>query len=263
MANDFGENIDKSLFQDDMIDLAKKIRNGEKKLYKLPSVKEKMSPNPDKYVFIATFCQHASVVVVDKELFENLFFSPIFGQMIIGQNLQMKVNFKRLKDIPWQQYHVRLDETKTNYILAKNLYYVIWFRKSRSFYAGETALSYTHLELLCLLVAPSKYKLVLDDCLEFAKRFVREIAVNERRVSEQDLMGLFKAIKVSDGFVSAAIEGKSRHNKASAMSAALSYFSSFNPKRIIFVIFVFVIFVFVIIIIIYIYVANGYKLQHL
>jgi len=241
MEDYFGENIDRGLFEDEMIETAKMIRTRQKNLYDLQSVKKEMSPKPDKYVFITIYCQHASVVVVDKELFDRVFFSPIFGQMIIGQNLQMNDSFKRLAgEVPLQQYHVCLDNTGAKYILARNMYYISWFMKSRSFYAGETALAYIHLQLLCLLVAPSHFRLVLDDCLEFAKRFVREIAVHEGDVREKDVMVLFRTIKVSEGYVSAAIEERSRHNRASALSAALTYFSSFRIERILFI-FVFIV----------------------
>lgn len=241
MEDYFGENIDRSLFEDEMIETAKLIRGKKKKLYELQAVKKEMSPKPDKYVFITIYCQHASVVVVDKELFDRVFFAPIFGQMMIGSNLQMNDSFKRLAgEVPLQQYHVCLDNTGTRYILARNMYYISWFRKSRSFYAGETALAYIHLQLLCLLVAPTHYRLVLDDCLEFAKRFVHEIAVHEGNIREKDVMVLFRTIKVSEGYISAVIEERSRHNRASALSAALSYFSSFRIERILFILVVIV-----------------------
>lgn len=241
MEDYFGENIDRSLFEDEMIETAKLIRGKKKNLYELQAVKKEMSPKPDKYVFITIYCQHASVVVVDKELFDRVFFAPIFGQMMIGSNLQMNDSFKRLAgEVPLQQYHVCLDNTGTRYILARNMYYISWFRKSRSFYAGETALAYIHLQLLCLLVAPTHYRLVLDDCLEFAKRFVHEIAVHEGNIREKDVMVLFRTIKVSEGYISAVIEERSRHNRASALSAALSYFSSFRIERILFILVVIV-----------------------
>lgn len=74
-------------------------------------------------------------------------------------------------------------------------------------------------------------KLVLDDCLEFAKRFVREIAVNERDVREKEIDVFFRTIKISEGYITASIEERSRQNRASALSAALSYFSSFRLER--------------------------------
>ena len=229
----FGENIDKSLFEDEMIKTAQLIRKSKKSLYELESVRKEMSPEKDKYVFITIFSQHTSVVVVDKELFDRVFFKPVFGQMINGWNLKMNDQFERLAgEVPLQQYHVCLDDTGTKYILARNMYYISWFMKSRSFFAGETALAYIHLQLLCLLVAPSHYKLVLDDCLEFAKRFVHEIAVNERDVREKEVDVFFRTIKVSEGYVSASIEERSRQNRASALSVALSYFSSFRLQRI-------------------------------
>ena len=229
----FGENIDKSLFEDEMIKTAELIRKSKKSLYELESVRKEMSPEKDKYVFITIFSQHASIVVIDKELFDRVFFKPVFGQMINGWNLKMNDQFERLAgEVPLQQYHVCLDDTGTKYILARNMYYISWFMKSRSFFAGETALAYIHLQLLCLLVAPSHYKLVLDDCLEFAKRFVREIAVNERDVREKEIDVFFRTIKVSEGYVSASIEERSRQNRASALSVALSYFSSFRLQRI-------------------------------
>ena len=230
----FGENIDKSLFEDEMIATAQLIRKRKKSLYELQSVQKEMSPEKDKYVFITIFSQHASVVVVDKELFDRVFFTPVFGQMITGWNLKMNHQFEKLAgEVPLQQYHVCLDGTGTKYILARNMYYISWFMKARSFFAGETALAYIHLQLLCLLVAPSHYRLVLDDCLEFAKRFVREIVLNERDFREKELDVFFRTIKVSEGYITASIEERSRQNRASALSAALSYFSSFRLHRIV------------------------------
>jgi len=232
----FGENIDKNLFEDEMITTAQLIRKKKKSLYELQSVRKEMSPEKDKYVFITIFALHASVVIIDKELFDRVFFTPVFGQMIIGWNLKMDSRFEKLAgEVPLQQYHVCLDDTGSKYMLARNMYYISWFMKSRSFFAGETALAYLHLQLLSLLVAPSHYKLVLDDCLEFAKRFVREIAVNERDVREKEVDVFFRTIKVSEGYITASIEERSRQNRASAISAALSYFSSFRLERIIFV----------------------------
>lgn len=72
-----------------MIETAQLMRKKQKGLYDLQLVKNEMSPTPDKYVFITIYAQHASVVVIDKELFNRVFFAPIFGQMIIGSHLQM------------------------------------------------------------------------------------------------------------------------------------------------------------------------------
>lgn len=233
MNDFFGENIDRSLFEDEMIETAQLMRKKEKRLYDLQSVKNEMSPTPDKYVFITIYAQHASVVVIDKELFDRVFFTPIFGQMIIGPNLRMDPQFEKLAgEVPLQQYHVCLDDSGNRYLLARNMYYISWFMKSRSFYTGETRLAYIHLQLLSLLVAPSHYKLVLDDCLEFAKRFVTEIARHENDIREKELAVIFRTIKVSEGYMSAAIEGSSRQNKGSALSAALAYFSSFRIERV-------------------------------
>lgn len=232
MEDYFGENIDKSLFEDEMITTAQLIRKRKKSLYELESVRKEMSPETDKYVFITIFSQHASVVVVDKELFDRVFFTPVFGQMITGWNLKMDPNYEKLAgEVPLQQYHVCLDDRGTKYILARNMYYISWFMKSRSFFAGETALAYLHLQLLCLLVVPSRYRLVLDDCLEFAKRFVSEIAINEGDVREKELDVFFRTIRVSEGYITASLEERSRQNRASALSAALSYFSSFRLER--------------------------------
>ena len=239
MEDYFGENIDRRLFEDEMIDTAALLRKKEKSLYDLQAVRNKMSPEADKYVFITIHSIHASVVICDKELFERLFFTPVVGQMIIGHNLEPR--YKNLaSEVPLQQYHVCLDDNKEKYILARNMYYIDWFIKSRSFFAGETRLDYIHLQLLSLLVAPSHYMLVLDDCLEFAKRFVGEIAIHENGMREKELAVFFRTIKVSEGHISAAIEGASRENRISALSIALPYFSSFRLYRILIIVSIFI-----------------------
>lgn len=111
-----------------------------------PSERRCRRKRTNSYVFITIFAQHASVVVVDKELFDRVFFTPVFGQMISGWNLKMDSKFEKLAgevkhsgEVPLQQYHVCLDDTGTKYILARNMYYISWFMKSRSFFAGQTS----------------------------------------------------------------------------------------------------------------------------
>ena len=150
----------------------------------------------------------------------------------------MNSRFQKLAEVPSQEYHVHRDANGTKYILATNMYYIDQFMESRSYFAGETALSYLHFELLSLLVTPSHYRLVLDDCLEFAKRFVREIAINENGVREKKVDELFSTILVSEQYFIVSIEESSRQNRASALSAALSYFSSFRLERAFFLSFI-------------------------
>ena len=77
----FGENIGKGQFEDEMIMTAEQIRKkGVKSIYELQSVRKEMSPIKDKYIFISILGMHASVVVIDKELFDGAFFTPSFGQ---------------------------------------------------------------------------------------------------------------------------------------------------------------------------------------
>ena len=80
IGDHFGENIDKSLFEDEMIKTAELIRKSKKSLYELESVRKEMSPEKDKYVFITIFSQHASIVVIDKELFDRVFFKPVLDK---------------------------------------------------------------------------------------------------------------------------------------------------------------------------------------
>uniref|UniRef100_A0A1X7V276 Uncharacterized protein n=1 Tax=Amphimedon queenslandica TaxID=400682 RepID=A0A1X7V276_AMPQE len=237
MASDeefhFGENIDKSLFEDSLVQTVQTCKKRGKSVYDLQAAKNEMSPETDKYVFITIYRSHASIVVVDKELFDTLLFTPIFGQMIDGPSLTIRQHetAQRLaNEVPLQQYHVCLDGDR--YILARNYYYINWFLKSRSFFVGETALNYFYLQFLCLMVVPEKYRLVMDDCLEFAKKFALEVAVKENQVRVTEMQALYRTLKVSENFSTGAMEQISRNNPSSGFTAALSYFMSFRPERV-------------------------------
>ena len=93
--------------------------------------------------------------------------------------------------------------------------------KARSFCWRNSTCIHTPSVTLSL-VAPFRYRLVLDDCPEFAKRFVHEIALNERDVQELDV--LFRTIKVSEEYITASIEERTHQNMASTLSVALSYY---------------------------------------
>ena len=231
----FGENIDKSLFEEGLVVIANRLRKQGKSVFDLQAAKNEMSPEKDKYVFINIFNGHASIVVVDKELFETILFPPIWGQMIDGPTLVFREDFEAAKrmaaTIPLQQYHVCLDESGSKYILTRNMYYMPWLKKSRSFYVGESAMAYLYLQLLCLVVVPSRYRLIMDDCLEFAKRFAKEIAVRENDIRGTEIQALFRTLSVSEHYASAVVEQASRNNPKSGLSAAISYFMSFRMER--------------------------------
>lgn len=233
----FGEIIDKSLFEESMVEVALRLRKLGKSVFDLKAAKDEMSPEKDKYVFINIFNAHASVVVIDKELFETLLFVPVWGQMIDGPSLSFLDGSdaaRRMRTIPLQQYHVCLNESNSGYVLNRNMYYMPWLKKSRSYYVGETALGYLYLQLLCLTVVPSRYRLIIDDCLEFAKRFAREIAIKENSVRETEVEVLFRTLRVSEGYSSAIVEQASRNNPKSGLSGAISYFMSFRVERFLF-----------------------------
>ena len=231
----FGENIDKSLFEEGLVEIANNLRKQGKSAFDLQAAKNEMSLEKDKYVLINIFKGHASIVVVDKELFETILFPPIWGQMIDGPNLEFREDFKAVKrmaaTIPLQQYHVCLDDSGNKYILTRNMYYMPWLKKSRSFYVGESAMAYLYLQLLCLIVVPSRYRLIIDDCLEFAKRFAKEIAVRENAIRGTEIQALFRTLSVSEHYASAVVEQSSRNNPKSGLSAAISYFMSFKLER--------------------------------
>lgn len=231
----FGENIDKSLFEEYMVQIAQRLRRQGKSVFDLEAAKNEMSPEKDKYVLITIYKGHASIVVVDKELFDTLLFPPVWGQMIDGPTLTFREDSEAAKrmatTIPLQQYHVCLDDSSTKYILARNMYYMTWLKKSRSFYVGETAMAYLYLQLLCLTVVPSRYRLIIDDCLEFAKRFAREIAVRENGLRETEVRVLYRTLSVSEDFTSATVEQASRNNPRSGLTGAFSYFMSFRLER--------------------------------
>ena len=232
----FGENIDKSLFEEDLVEIADRLRKQGKSVFDLKAAKDEMSVEKDKYVLINIFRGHASIVVVDKELFETILFPLAWGQMLDGPNLAFREDFEAVKrmaaTIPLQQYHVRLDESGNNYILTRNMFYMPWLKKSRSFYVGESAMANSYLQFLCLTVVPSKYRLIIDDCLEFAKRFAKEIAVRENDIRETEIEALFRTLSVSEHYASAVMEQASRNNPKSGSSVAISYFTSFRIERV-------------------------------
>lgn len=231
----FGEIIEKSLFEEGLVEIANRLRKQGKSVFDLQAAKGEMSLEKDKYVLINIFKGHASIVVVDKELFETILFPPIWGQMIDGPNLVFREDFEAAKrmaaTIPLQQYHVCLDDSGNKYILTRNMYYMPWLKKSRSFYVGESAMAYLYLQLLCLTVVPSRYRLIIDDCLEFAKRFAKEIAVRENDIRETEIQALFRTLSVSEYYASAVVEQSSRNNPKSGLSAAISYFTSFRLEK--------------------------------
>lgn len=232
----FGEIIDKSLFEENMVQVATKMRKQGKSVYHLEAAMREMSPEKDKYVLINIYKGHASIVVVDKELFNALLFEPVWGQMILGSALTFRDDSDALRrmltTIPLQQFHVCLDESN-KYILVRNMYYMPWLQRSRSFFVGETAMAYLYLQLICLTVVPSRYRLIVDDCLEFAKRFAREIAVEENGVRETEVQVLFRTLRVSEDYTSATVEQASRNNPKSGLTGAVSYFMSFRIERLI------------------------------
>ena len=231
----FGETIDKSLFEEDLVKIANDLRMKGMSVFDLKAAKGEMSEKKDKYVLINIFKEHASIVVVDKELFDTILFPPIWGQMIDGPNLKFREDFEADKrmaaTIPLKQYHVCLGNSSNKYILTRNMYYMPWLKKSRSFYVGESAMAYLYLQLLCLTVVPSRFRLIIDDCLELAKRFAREIAVRENDIRETEIQALFRTLSVSEHYASAAVEQSSRNNPKSGLSAAISYFTSFRSER--------------------------------
>ena len=231
----FGENIDKSLFEEGLVKIAKILRKRGKSVFDLQAAKNQMSLEKDKYVLINIYKGHASIVVVDKKLFETILISPVWGQMIDGPNLVFRDDFEAVRrmvaTIPLQQYHVCLSDSGKEYILTRNMYYMPWLKKSRSFFVGESAMAYLYLQLLCLTVVPSRYRLIIDDCLEFAKRFAKEIAVRENDIRGTEIRALFRTLSVSEHYASAAVEQSSRNNPKSGPSAAISYFTSFRVER--------------------------------
>ena len=231
----FGENIDKSLFEENMVKIAQRLRRQGKSVFDLEAAKNEVSPEKDKYVLITIFKGHASIVVVDKELFDTLLFPPVWGQMIDGPALTFRDDSDAAKrmatTIPLQQYHICLDDSSTKYILARNMYYMTWLQKSRSFYVGETAMAYFYLQLLCLTVVPPRYRLIIDDCLEFAKRFASEIAIRENGLRETEVRVLYRTLSVSEDYTSATVEQASRNNPTSGLTGAFSYFMSFRLER--------------------------------
>lgn len=75
----FGENIDKSLLEEGLVEIANNLRKLGKSVFDLQAAKNEMSLEKDKYVLINIYKEHASIVVVDKELFETILFRPPSG----------------------------------------------------------------------------------------------------------------------------------------------------------------------------------------
>ena len=154
--------------------------------------------------------------------------------MLEGPTLVFREDFEGVRmasTIPLQQYHVCLDDSGSNYILTNNFYYMVWLKQCRSFYVGKSALDNFYLDLLCLTVVPPKYRLIIDDCLEFAKRFAKEIAVRENDIRERDIQALFRTLSVSEHYASTFVEQASRNNPSRGKGAAISYFMSLRIGR--------------------------------
>ena len=237
----FGENIATGLFEDVMMETALILKKKKKNMFDLQAVKAEMSPSPDKYVFIVIDSGwHASIVVVDQELFNRTFFPPVqFGQVIDGTELSIDPCFQELaREVPAQQYHVSLDENGDKYMLSRNYYDITELTECRSFYVGETALAYIHLQLLSLLVVPSDYKLIIGDCLEFAKAFSLEIAVHENGIKDADVKEFFFEVYASNGFVTRAVETAFRNSVYPGLFAAHIYSLMSNPRKLILFLFI-------------------------
>ena len=225
----FRENIDKNLSEENLVENANRLRGQGKSVFDLQVTNDQTSVEKDKYVFINIFNGHASIVVADKELFDTILFSPVWGQMLDGPNLVFREDFeavKKMAPIPLQQYHVSLDDSGSNYILTRNLYDMPWLKKSRSFYVGESAMPYSYLDLLCLTVVPSRYRLIVDDCLEFAKRFAKEIAVRENDVRERKIQALFRTFSVSEHYASMITDQAPPNGPKGGLSTGIPYFAS-------------------------------------
>lgn len=240
----FGENIDKSVFQNDLLSKADRLLMEGKSVYDLQEAKDEMSGEKNKYVFINILDKHASILVLDKILYETILCQPTWGQMLDGSNLEFRKNRLMAETSPMEQYQVCLDDSRSKYILTYNLYYMIWLKDSISFYVGETALTEPLLDLLCLTVAQPLYRLVMDDCLEFAKRFAKEIAVQENGISDRKIQAFFRTLAVCKHRASATVERASRNNPKSGLGVAISYFIGFKFERLLtLIIFIVVIFV--------------------
>lgn len=61
----FGEIIDKSLFEESMVEVTLRLRKLGKSFFDLKAAKDEMSPEKDKYVFINIFNGHCTRVGAD------------------------------------------------------------------------------------------------------------------------------------------------------------------------------------------------------
>ena len=225
----FGKIIDKSFFEEDLEETAIYLRKQGKSVFDLLTAKEKMSVEENKYVFINIYERHASIIVVNKTLFDDILFPPIWGQMLDGPSLEFQKDFKA-DTIHLKQYHVRMNKSGTNYYVTCDKYDMLWLKKSRSFYVGESALAESFLNLLCLTVVSLRFRLIMDDCLEFAKQFAKEIAVRENNIPEKRIHALFRTLSVSELYPSAKVKQASRNNPKSGLSVYISYFRSFRVE---------------------------------
>ncbi|XP_044168367.1 uncharacterized protein [Acropora muricata] len=230
----FGENIDKSLFEENLVKMAYDLRKQGKSVFHQQEEKNEMTQKKVRYVLISICDVHASIVVVDKELFDTILFPLVtWGHMIDGPSLVFRDDFEAAKrmGIPFKQYHVCLRRSDKEYYLTWNDCYMSFLKKSRSFFVGESAMDDSHLRLLCLTVVPLGYRLIMDDCLEFAKRFATEIALEENGIQENEIRALFRTLSVCENYTSAAVEQSSRNNPKSGLSAAFSFFTSFRSSK--------------------------------
>ena len=84
---------------------------------------------------------------------------------------------------------------------------------------------YSYLDLLCLTVVPSRYRLIVDDCLEFAKRFAKEIAVRENDVRERNIQMLFRTFSVSEHYASIMGDQAPPNGPKGGLSTGIPYFT--------------------------------------
>ena len=75
----FGENIDKSLFEENMVKIAQRLRRQGKSVFDLEAAKNEMSPEKDKYVLITIYREAMHRLLLLIKNCSILFYFRLFG----------------------------------------------------------------------------------------------------------------------------------------------------------------------------------------
>lgn len=216
-------------FDDDSLKNAKAFYANSKTGYPLTSAR-----NDPKMVFISIRSDHARLFIVPQQPAMNLLRKD---KVEIGEkfdSLDRITQFRKTERIPdgsWAcSYEITLIDDKYYLARSQDGDMSKWTRSSeKTYFVGYTRLGRDELDTVAIGVLlnnfQEKYKLTLQDCLEFAKRFSAKVAIHENNMSLKDIQSICSSIVVWNGQMS-LVEYSSRNSEASGQTGASSYASS-------------------------------------